>query len=554
MEKRIFQLFTICFFSLIPSLHTYSADEITDLSDLSEETQVLDAPKVDATTELPSKNAQNSEAESDSSFKKNAKVLSEEDLLKVEKKKVDVVKSDKISESDIYIQDAEKYRVDENFKTLKLNDVIEQGLRKNYNFEISAKKFELAKLQFESSHDAFWYPNIKLQLSTSTQSLSTIRSSDRTPSSPYSKIPNGTFGLSLGDYTVFNWGKDFSIFLNSKMTFEREKNKLDEEKRELKLSLIQNFFELMYKKNLEKIQQEKLRQVSFVYRLSKEKITIGKTSKQDYYQARSSYLEAQNSYHQAKIDTDELDSQMTYLIADPPTLKYTLIEKLDYKRIKISLEESLELTQRNNPTLLNNQVALENYQRSYEVALKENLPLPKLSMNLGAYNKYFGPSSNRTIYDTYGGSGKVDLVASINATWDIIGEDGFFNSRKTAIARMNKEISQFEKDKNIAFLKSTVRETYKNILSLQNQMLILDARMVSVQKAFDTILDNYLNNRVRYYEYSMAHDDLISTKILAETVKFEHLKEKLNLAKLMGVEDFSGENFEHLAVKARESK
>ncbi len=552
MERRIFQLFILCFFAIGLSV-TVIAEEAEPTPGLSDDTQVLDAPITEPSTELPSK-VNNTEAEVDSTFKKNAKVLSEEDLLKVEKKKTEVVKSDKISESDIYIQDAEKYRIDENYKTLKLNDVIEQGLRKNYGYELSNKKFELAKLQFEGVRDAFWYPNVKLQLSTTSQKISTIRSSDRAATTSYAKVPSGTFGLSLGDYTVFNWGKDFALYLNSKKSFEREQSKRDEEKRELKLSIIQSFFELMNKKSLEKIQQEKLRQVSFVYRLNKEKISIGKTSKQDYYQARSSYLEAQNSYHQAKIESDAADSEMTYLIADPPQIKYQLIEKLEYKRIKISLEDAINSAQSYNPTLIDNKLALENYQRSYDVALKENLPLPKFSMNLGAYNKSFGPSSNRTIYETYGGSGKIDLVATVNATWDLIGEDGLFNSRKTAIARMNKEISQFEKEKNFAYLNATVRETYKNILSLQNQMLILDARLPSVQKAFDTVLDNYLNNRVRYYEFSLALEDLTNTKMLVESTKIEHLKEKIKLAKLMGVEDFSGENFEHLASRAKETK
>lgn len=487
--------------------------------------------------------------------KKRTPLVSEEELLKPDSELKSLrdskVKSQKATDSEIYIQEANKYKLTDTFKNLQLNDVIEQGLRKNYDQNLRGQADALNEIVYQGAKNAFWLPELKINLTTSNQRISTLRSSSRPPLTPNPTTPTGSLGLSLGDYTVFNWGKDYALYLNTKSTYQRNKEIFDESKRELKLELIGNYFLLLSTNNIEKIRQDQLRQASFVYRLNKEKITIGKTSKQEYYLARSEYLKAQNDYHQAKITNDITNENLAYLIADEVGTKYVVNEALDYRRIKITLDESINIAKKNNPTLLTNKSTMENAERSYDVALKENMPLPKFTVNLGAYNKNFGPTTNSTMYETYGGSGKIDLVASINASWSLTGADGFFNSNKLAVSRIGKEIAFRNLEKNDHLTQSIIRQTYKNILSLQNQLVILEARLPSLQKSFDTILDNYLGGRTKYYDFHLSLAELTETKILYEQYKLNHLREKLNLAKLSGLEDFPGENFEQLAVRVK---
>lgn len=510
--------------------------EETEVTPIAEEPAVIETPKV-------------------AEPKKRSPVVSEEELLKPDSELKNLrdskVKSQKATDSEIYIQEANKYKLTDTYKNLQLNDVIEQGLRKNYDQNLRGQADALNEIVYQGAKNAFWLPELKINLTTSNQRISTLRSSSRPPLTPNPTTPTGTLGLSLGDYTVFNWGKDYALYLNTKTTYQRNKEIFDESKRELKLELIGNYFLLLSTNNIEKIRQDQLRQASFVYRLNKEKITIGKTSKQEYYLARSEYLKAQNDYHQAKITNDITNENLAYLIADEVGTKYVVNEVLDYRRIKITLDESINIAKKNNPTLLTNKSTMDNAERSYDVALKENMPLPKFTVNLGAYNKNFGPTTNSTMYETYGGSGKIDLVASINASWSLTGADGFFNSNKLAVSRIGKEIAFRNLEKNDHLTQSVIRQTYKNILSLQNQLVILEARLPSLQKSFDTILDNYLGGRTKYYDFHLSLAELTETKILYEQYKLNHLREKLNLAKLSGLEDFPGENFEQLAVRVK---
>lgn len=524
---------------------TTPPEQTTEAIKPVEETAVTETPV--AETLPPAEPVQE-----ESTLQKKTGVIPEEELFKTKTKKSEPkVKSAKVSESEFYIQEADKYKLSDDFKNLQLNDVIEQGLRKNYDQNLRLQRQEVRDIEFAGAKSAFWLPELKITLTTDEQKISTLRSSSRTPTSPHSSTPSGALGLSLGDYTVFNWGKDYALYLNTRETYERSKQVLDESKRELKLNLIDTYFTLVAYKAAEKIRQDQLRQASFVYRLSKEKITIGKTSKQDYYQARSEYLRAQNDFHQAKIAADAADESMAFLIADPIGTKYVINEALVYKRLKMTLDEALIFADKQNPTLLTGKVAIHNAERSYDVALKENMPLPKFSVNLGAYNKNFGPSTNTTRYETYSDSGNIELVASINATWSLTGADGLLNSNKLATSRLSRDIAVKELEKNVHFTQSFVRQTYKTILSLQNQIVILEARLPSLQKTFDTVLENYLAGKAKFYDFSMALEDLTDTKIFFEQVKLQHLKEKLNLAKFAGLEDFPGENFEHLAQRTK---
>ncbi|MBY0415134.1 MAG: TolC family protein, partial [Bdellovibrionales bacterium] len=506
----------------------------SNIEDMTDEVNKLDDPE-----------------NSSPSLQKKTGVISEDQLLKTKKKKPEKVRSSAPSETQMYIQEADKYKLADNYKNLHLNDVLEQGLRKNYDQNIRGQKQELNEIAFRSAKNAFWLPELSVSLTTDEQKIATLRSSSRAPSTPHSTSPSGVLGLSLGDYTVFNWGKDYALYLNQKSLYERNTQIYDESKRELKLDLINSYFSLMATKNIEKIRQDQLRQASFVYRLSKEKITIGKTSKQDYYQARSEYLKTQNEYHEAKIISDQTDESTAFQITDPIGTKYVLNESLEYRRIKVNLDEVLKIAERNNPTLLTNKVLIDNAERQYDVALKENMPLPKFSINLGAYNHRFGTGVNSTRYESYSGSGNVELVASINTTWSLTGANGFLNSNKLATSRIGKEIAIKEFEKNTHFTQSMIRQTYKTILSLQNQIVILEARIPSLQKTFETVLDNYLGGKIKFYDFSMALDDLTETKIFFEQTKLQHLKEKLTLARLAGLEDFPGENFEQLAVRVK---
>ena len=235
-----------------------------------------------------------------------------------------------------------------NYKALHLNDVIEQGLRSNHEQEIRKYQSEILDLSWKDTWEEFWIPKISITFDTDEHRLGSLKSSDRTVSKR-SKSPHGALSLDFGDYTIFNWGKDYLGYLNNKETYKRSKQVLKEESRNLKHDLIENYFKLFFLQEVERIKKDQLRHASFIYRLNREKITLKKTTREDYYLSRAEYLRAQNEYHDAKNNIQIQNETIARLINDEVGTKYILRDSLKYEVINTSLKEAIDLAKKTNP-------------------------------------------------------------------------------------------------------------------------------------------------------------------------------------------------------------
>jgi len=450
-----------------------------------------------------------------------------------------------------YIQEKTKPHVQDRFKSIHLNDVIEQGLRKNYSQQIRVMQDEVLTIDWKDAKSEFWFPKVELSLVTAEHRIAKLKSGSKNAGQT-SDTPAGTLGLNLGDYTIFNWGKDYLQHLNTKATYLRSKEILTEDKRELKQNLIIKYFELSRIQKIEEIYKTKLRHASFIYRLNREKVTLKKVTKQEYYQARSEYLAAQSEYYLAKEQTSLLEEELSTLINDQVGTRYLLRESLKFKRFQTSLEEVIRLANINNPEILTAKTLVQNANRDYELNLKENLPLPKFSVNLGAYNHKFGKGLNRTIYETGTDNSNIELVATVNATWSLTGTGGFLNGRKNRRSLLQKHLAIKGEAKAKRETQGSLRSLYRSLQLLQGQVTILEARLPTLQKTFDTVLQNYIDRKTSYINFHSVLEELIESEILMENTLFNHLNAKIQMAQVIGIEDFPGENFERLAIRKGE--
>ena len=116
-----------------------------------QETESIPAPPVDELTEDEKLEAMDDDKIPESDLQKRTGVISEDELLKLKKPKTPntKVRSQKqTSAAEIYVQDSTKYKLNDVYKNLQLNDVIEQGLRKNYDQNIRGQKQALNELAF----------------------------------------------------------------------------------------------------------------------------------------------------------------------------------------------------------------------------------------------------------------------------------------------------------------------------------------------------------------------------------------------------------------------
>ena len=381
-----------------------------------------------------------------------------------------------LSEDAYVMRHSNKSEID-NYKILTLGDVLEQGLRQNYDQLIRNHQKRLFDLGFEDTYAKFWYPNIDLNLSTSPYRLGELFDGSDDAGKMNNAV-NGNASITLGNYNLFNWGKDYLGYQNERNTYLRSVTQLQEFRRNLKQNLIIAFFEVLAQKKIEKAYREKLRYAAFVYRFNKERFSKGKTSRLQFLQARNEFLKAQSEYQDIKIQSEQIDEQTAYLIADNVGTRYILKEDILFEKIKIKEQQAYKLSQANNPGVLNALTDVQNSTRELEIQKRENLPLPKFTVNLGAYNHNFNSAGQRTIFETEDNSSNIELVATVTATWSILGEGGLFNRRKTtqALVRKNQSLQTLLRNKrqvtsNIRALFMWPRSAMKNRLkSYQDEL------------------------------------------------------------------------------------
>jgi len=443
-----------------------------------------------------------------------------------------------------------RFESKENYRPISLNEAIQQGLKENHNQKIRESQNQILDLNWAGVWDKFWLPTLEFNLSTSPQRITRLRpGTSNSGTAP--TAPTGAASLTLGEYVVFNWGKDYLQYLNEKQTIKRNKQSLIEGRRSLRHQIISTYFDLVVKKEVEALMRDQLRHASFIYRLNRQRVSAQKIPRQDYYQARAEFLRAQADYYDAKRELEQAHEQLAFLVDDPIGTHYVLGEKLEFRPIKSEFGGALELSSRNSPPILDAKLGEEVSIRKLEVAQRENMPLPKFSVDLGAYSQSFGRSQNTQGYETLPGSSNIELVVTLNATWTLYGEKGLLNHRTLAKAAIDRGIAErnllLQKD----YTSAQIRIIYNRILNYEKQIIALEARANNARKTYDLVMDNYTKSRARFTDFLHALRDLTESETALVQKKLAHLKDKVTLANTSGVEDFPGERFEDLALKTK---
>jgi outer membrane protein TolC len=435
-------------------------------------------------------------------------------------------------------------------RPLDLRSVIEEGFRRNPFERIREQQREQIDLQKTDVFQRFWLPKISLEMDASNHRIDRFRrSSQSTPAMGAQQAPTGSLGLVIDEYTLFNWGRDYLQYQNDKQTLNRANQQLTEARRRLKFVLITQYFNMIRTKEIKRIRQEQLRQTSFIHRLAREKLQLRKIKAQEYYQTRSEFLRSQTDYQESLFDVSLQEEEMANLLGDEWRGSYRTNEQLKFVSVNTTIDESLKLAEEQSVDFRNAKLQYDNASRSYEKTLKDNLPLPKFSFNLGTYRTGFDPEGSSYNYQTSPGNRNVELVAAIDMKWTLLGDGGFFNSRVNQQSYLNKRIAEINFYNTRRLLEVKIRTIYKTLRFLEQKVEIAQFQHKNAQSNYDSVLDNYSAGNASFADIKIAIDNLVNSFVNTENVKYQHLLKKLELADYMGLEDFPGENFEQLAQR-----
>lgn len=432
---------------------------------------------------------------------------------------------------------------------LSLQDAIEGGLRENYAQKARKYEFQLNEISYKDAYQDFYFPNINLTMNTTSDHFVENFYKDVDVNASSSKVPSGYIGVEVEDYTLFNWGKDYLDYLNQKEIYDNTKTNLTIDKRNLRLDIIKLYFNLAMQKEIVRIYKKQLSHSSFIYRLAKEKLTLKKIKTQEFYEAKSLFLGAHRDYHQSLYEYDQLQEQMIEILGEDNDSAYNPVSVLKFKPLSVTQEESLKFSLQAARDLVNAKAQMNIASRKYEKSQKENLPLPKFTVKLGSYRRNFASGGYSDDYETFSNSKNIELAASVNMSWRLYGSGGFLNTRIQESAYYNKKISELNLRNAHREIKYTNRILHSKIERLERRYKALESQRKNARDVFDQTIDNYISSKTKITNLRQMLKELKDASIDFEITKYNHLAEKVELAKIMGLDDFPGEKFERLVEK-----
>ena len=433
------------------------------------------------------------------------------------------------------------------YKPITLNQALEQGLKDNHDQRMREYDRQFLESQWKDSWASFWFPKIELTSTVDSHRFTRFLSGTNN-SGTAARTADGNLSLDLGEFTVFNWGKDYLAHLNNKESFYRNKQVLNEGRRHLKQDIVLAYFQMITQKKIENIKREQLRNSSFVYRLNRHRVTVKKISRQEYYQSRAEFLRSQQEYYEAKRQLDVSQETLAYLLDDPPGTRYVISETLKFEKIEVNLDSALELAAKNYPGVLEAKNSYDIAERSLEIARRSNLPLPKFTIDFGIHNFAYGKNTYDGSYATDNGT-NIELVATLNATWTIFGEKGLFNTRSLEQSHLQRGRSSRDLLRNKDLAQSFVRRLYDQIMTTQKQIVVVESRSENARKTYNSTLDNYTKGKTEFMNYYHALREHMESQVAVAETSYLHLQQKIYLARYAGLENFPGERFESLAAK-----
>ena len=95
-------------------------------------------------------------------------------------------------------------------KPLSLGGAIQQGIQQNHDQINRQFQKEIIEIDWKDQWSSFWLPQIDISFYHSSSDCS-ITENELSYRKPSSRNTGGQFSLNLGEYSIFNWGKDYLV-------------------------------------------------------------------------------------------------------------------------------------------------------------------------------------------------------------------------------------------------------------------------------------------------------------------------------------------------------
>jgi outer membrane protein TolC len=427
-------------------------------------------------------------------------------------------------------------------EVITLGTAIARALRKSPSTLDQNLALRSSELFYRDAWDRMYLPTISFNLTQFGAKTLSHLPGDNTTKLGATLDEHGYSGtgvqLSLGSYTLYNFGKDQLGFEQSRLDWNRTKEAFEEFKRGLKFQTIVSFWAL--KTALDKLDASS-RAVEIaraIEELQESRLPLGQATPNDISSSTIDLISAKNLRDQNDTNAKIALWSFATLIGDPVGTRYKIESDISFLPIKVTEQVLYDTYLRESPSMKNARKDLTRAEIAVQLENLNRLPLPKVSFSgitVGYTNGYYGNRAD--LYTQSSGNTNLDISAQISFSIPLMGPGGLFGSRTIEQVHIQRDQSELRLRDTANRDKSQLYQMIQNIR--QSEITVANNRQ-SYQNSISVLEDVFQrftsSKAVSRLDIKDAIIQARDSEIALSDSILNHLTAKTQLAGFIGVD------------------
>ncbi len=422
-------------------------------------------------------------------------------------------------------------------QVLTLKGAIERAMISNPDLKENLLELKSSELTYDDAWDRMYMPQISLAVSSGAAKTITGLAGD-SGSILNHGYPSSSAGLSLGEYTLYNFGRDKLVFDQAKLDWDRNREIYEEQRRAVRFSVVNAFWTL--KSRLDKLDgyERSVEIASAVVRLLESRAMIGKAAATDVSSSTVDLLNIKNLRDQTSTDAKSALYSLNVLLGDEVGTPYRIEEEIQFLPIKVTEEVLVQTYLKDSPNIKNARKDLLKSHLSLELTEKSLLPLPTIKFSgvtLGYGNNIYGGKLDS--YTAAAGQKNFDISASVSLSVPLTGPGGLFSSRTVEASRITRDTSEIR-------LANTVNKDRQQIFDYIQKIRQYEGTVENNRESYndsisvlESVLDGFISHKnVTRLDVRDAINQARDRQAALSDALLEHLYNKTLLAGFIGVD------------------
>jgi outer membrane protein TolC len=439
----------------------------------------------------------------------------------------------------------------ERVETLTLDRALSRAMMNNPFMASARFTLELADISYQNAWETMFLP--RFTMGTAASAPYTIaqlpRSNAKQGGSTGTIDPGGLRDhgsmvaqpyVAMGEYTLFNFGRDKDVYEINKLAVDRAKQVIKEAERAVRFDVIVKFYSLKTQQELLDVAERSVQQAQAIYDLYKSRVALGKAGTRDVSSAQVDLLTARSVLVQQESTYNQALWALNMAIGDRVNTKYRAEGDIHYAKLRTPLEELLRLYKENSPTVRDARLTHEVRQIALRLAEKNSLPLPVVTFSGITVGQNYGTKGTTQVRSTTAGtdSGNVNVSASLNFSIPLTGDGGLFGSRTRRAAEIAAESA--ENDLRVAanVTEVSIRTSYQLLTQYLSQIEIFERIFRETSVVFESSVKMLSGTGTNRLDTRDAISQLRTAEQNLNQAILNYYAIKLDLAKAVGIDKF----------------